>query len=111
MQIAVGPEITRVDLVPIFLQLLNDTQIDVKKAAASRVCDFCRNLYSSVAFGASPSDSKARKILNEIDFIVMTSILPIVKELVMDANEQVRMALSSVIMRFSPILGKQRYLN
>ncbi|MBN3286731.1 2AAA phosphatase, partial [Polyodon spathula] len=38
--------------------------------------------------------------------VIMTQILPCVKELVSDANQHVKSALASVIMGLSPILGK-----
>ena len=38
--------------------------------------------------------------------VIMTQLLPCVKELVTDANQHVKSALASVIMGLSPILGK-----
>jgi len=55
--------------------------------------DFCANL------------SQANK-----EQIIMTFILPSVKELVSDANQHVKSALASVIMGLSPILGKEKYV-
>ena len=38
--------------------------------------------------------------------VIMTHLLPCVKELVTDANQHVKSAMASVIMGLSPILGK-----
>lgn len=94
MQAAVGPEITKVDLVSAFQSLLKDTEAEVRAAAANKVRDFCENL-----------DAFQRET------IIMTSILPFVKELVSDPNQHVKSALASVIMGLSPILGKQWYVD
>lgn len=40
----------------------------------------------------------------------MTSILPVVKELVADPNTHVKSSLASIIMGLSPILGKHKYV-
>ena len=47
-----------------------------------------------------PSDTREQ--------LIMTHILPSVKELVTDANQHVKSALASVIMGLSPILGKEK---
>lgn len=65
LQKAVGPEITRTDLVPAFQSLLKDTEAEVRAAAANKVKDFCQNL------------DKTHQ-----ENIIMTNILPCVKELV-----------------------------
>lgn len=107
MQKAVGPEITRNDLVPTFQSLLRDTEAEVRAAAANKVCEFCRNLCPGTS-GALSNDPNAAQT-NAVDSIIMTSILPVVKGLVADTNQHVKSALASVIMGLSPILGKQRY--
>lgn len=84
-----GQEITKLDLVPAFQSLLKDTEAEVRAAAAHKVRDFCQNLDSY-----------------QQESIIMTSILPFVKELVADPNQHVKSALASVIMGLSPILGK-----
>ena len=53
--------------------------------------DFCTNL---------PQDAREQ--------IMMTVILPAVKELVNDANQHVKSALASVVMGLSPVLGKDK---
>lgn len=88
LQKAVGPDITRSDLVTAFQSLLKDTEAEVRSAAASKVKEFCANLDKT----------------NQVQ-IIMTSILPYVKELVSDPNQHVKSALASVIMGLSPILG------
>ena len=47
-----------------------------------------------------PSDSREQ--------IIMTHIMPLVKELVSDGHQHVKSALASVIMGISPILGKEK---
>lgn len=89
LQKAVGPEITRTDLVPAFQNLLKDTEAEVRAAAANKVKDFCQNL------------DKTHQ-----ESIIMTNILPCIKELVADPNQHVKSALASVIMGLSPILGR-----
>uniref|UniRef100_A0A8C5BE86 Protein phosphatase 2, regulatory subunit A, beta b n=1 Tax=Gadus morhua TaxID=8049 RepID=A0A8C5BE86_GADMO len=89
LQKAVGPEITKNDLVPAFQNLLKDCEAEVRAAAANKVKEFCENL---------PEDSREQ--------IIMTHILPCVKELVSDTNQHVKSALASVIMGLSTILGK-----
>lgn len=89
LQKAVGPEITRTDLVPAFQNLLKDTEAEVRAAAANKVKDFCQNL------------DKAHQ-----ESTIMTNILPYIKELVADPNQHVKSALASVIMGLSPILGR-----
>lgn len=91
LQKAVGPEITKTDLVPAFQSLLKDSEAEVRAAAAHKVRDFCQNL-----------DSFQKEAL------IMNNILPCVKELVADPNQHVKSALASVIMGLSPILGKHK---
>ncbi|XP_055840215.1 serine/threonine-protein phosphatase PP2A 65 kDa regulatory subunit isoform X3 [Episyrphus balteatus] len=88
LQKAVGPEITRVDLVPAFQCLLKDAEAEVRAAVATKVKEFCSNLDKT----------------NQVQ-IIMSSILPYVKELVSDPNPHVKSALASVIMGLSPMLG------
>merc|ERR1712226_962774 len=89
LQKAVGPEITKTDLVPAFQNLLKDCEAEVRAAAAHKVRDFCQNLDKSVQ-----------------ETVIMSNILPCVQDLIMDANQHVKLALASVIMGLSPILGK-----
>ncbi|XP_062912707.1 serine/threonine-protein phosphatase 2A 65 kDa regulatory subunit A alpha isoform-like isoform X3 [Mobula hypostoma] len=88
LQKAVGPEITKKDLLPVFQNLLKDCEAEVRTAAAQKLKEFCENL---------PKDVRQQIILNQV--------LPCVKELVSDGNEHVKSALASVIMGLSPILG------
>ncbi|KOB66402.1 Protein phosphatase 2 regulatory subunit A alpha isoform [Operophtera brumata] len=90
LQQAVCPELARSDLTQIFQALLKDTEAEVRAAAAGKVKDFCMNL------------DKAHQ-----EHIIMTMILPQIKELVCDANQHVKSALASVIMGLSPIVGRQ----
>ena len=68
---------------------MQDCEAEVRAAAAHKVKDFCLNLDKGVQ-----------------DQVIMTQLLPCVKELVTDANQHVKSALASVIMGLSPILGK-----
>ncbi|KAL1481901.1 hypothetical protein MTO96_015217 [Rhipicephalus appendiculatus] len=69
LQKALGPEVTRADLVLAFQNLLKDCEAEEQ--------------------------------------VIMSNILPCVKDLVSDPNQHVKSALASVIMGLSPILGKQ----
>lgn len=62
LQKAVGPEITKTDLVQAFQMLLKDSEAEVRAAAANKVRDFCQNLDA----------------YNQ-ENIIMTYILPYVK--------------------------------
>lgn len=86
-----GPEITKTDLVQAFQSLLKDVEAEVRAAAANKVKDFCQNLDHA-----------------QQETIIMSNILPYVKELVADPNQHVKSALASVIMGLSPILGKHK---
>ncbi len=94
LQAAVGPEITKADLVQAFQSLLKDTEAEVRAAAATKVKDFCQNL--------DPSQRET---------IIMNNILTYVKDLVADPNQHVKTALASVIMGLSPILGKNKWVS
>ncbi|XP_045608958.2 serine/threonine-protein phosphatase 2A 65 kDa regulatory subunit A alpha isoform [Procambarus clarkii] len=48
LQKAVGPEITKTNLVPILQSLLNDVKEEVRAAAARKVDEFCQNMDPSV---------------------------------------------------------------
>lgn len=74
-----------------FQSLLKDCEAEVRAAAAHKVRDFCQALDPSVQ-----------------ESVIMTNILPCVKELVCDGNQHVKSALASVIMGLSPILGKNK---
>ncbi|XP_069856432.1 serine/threonine-protein phosphatase 2A 65 kDa regulatory subunit A alpha isoform-like [Dipodomys merriami] len=93
LQKAVGPEITKTDLVPAFQNLMKDCEAEVRAAASNKVKEFCKNL-----------SADCREI------VIMTQILPCIKELVSDANQYVKSALASVIMGLSPIPGKDNTL-
>ena len=93
LQKAVGAEITKNDLVTAYCSLLKDPEAEVRAAAASKLKDFCNNL---------PTDTREQ--------LIMSQILPCVKDLVGDMNQHVKSALASVIMGLSPILGKDKYV-
>jgi serine/threonine-protein phosphatase 2A regulatory subunit A len=89
LQTGVGPDITKSELVSAFSALLRDNEAEVRAAAASKIKDFCHQL---------PLDSR--------ESIIMSHVLPCVKDLVNDANQHVKAALAGVIMGLSPVLGK-----
>jgi serine/threonine-protein phosphatase 2A regulatory subunit A len=91
LQKAVGPEITKNELVKAFRDLLRDQEAEVKTAAALKLKEFSDGL---------PKDSR--------ETLIMTMIIPCVKDLVTDPNTHVKSALASKIMGLSPILGKDK---
>lgn len=80
----------RNELVPAFVQLLSDTEAEVRVASAKKVSPFCQFV--------------------EVDKIV-ESILPHVKELSTDSSQYVRISLASVAMQLAPLLGKNETIN
>jgi len=89
LQTAVGPDITKNELVSAFGSLLRDNEAEVRAAAASKIKDFCHQL---------PTDVR--------ESIIMSHVLPYVKDLVNDSNQHVKSALAGVIMGLSPVVGK-----
>ena len=68
---------------------MEDCEAEVRAAAAHKMKDFCLALDKPIQ-----------------EEVIMTHLLPCVKELVTDANQHVKSAMASVIMGLSPILGK-----
>ncbi|KYQ93812.1 protein phosphatase 2A scaffold subunit [Tieghemostelium lacteum] len=83
---AVGPEITKSELVQAFVKLLKDTEAEVRTEASLRITDVC---------GLLPKDTCIR------------TILPCINDLVGDGSQHVRAALAQVIMGLAPIFGKE----
>jgi len=77
------------DLVFLFASLLKDRESEVKAVAASKVKSFSENL---------SEDSREQ--------MIMTTLLPCVKDLVIDPSQHVKSALASEVMGLSPMLGK-----
>ena len=90
LQTGVGPDITKNELVGAFSALLRDNEAEVRAASASKIKDFCHQL---------PIDSR--------EAIIMSHVLPCVKDLVNDSNQHVKSALAGVIMGLSPVVGKE----
>ncbi|CAG9771184.1 unnamed protein product [Ceutorhynchus assimilis] len=88
LQKALEAKTPTMDLVAILHSLLKDNEVDVRAAIASNVKDFCLNL-----------DKQNQET------IIVTNILPCVKDLLADSNQQVKTNLASVL-RLSPILGR-----
>jgi serine/threonine-protein phosphatase 2A regulatory subunit A len=91
LQEAVGTDLTKTELVSAFGSLLKDNEAEVRAAAASKIKDFCHNL---------PADVR--------ETVIMSNILPHVKELANDPNQHVKAALAGVIMGLSPVVGKEK---
>mgnify|MGYP000139612521 CR=1 FL=1 len=70
--------------------LLRDSESEVRAQTSTQLTDFCIAL---------PEEGKIE--------LIMSSILPIVKELVVDQNPHVKTALAGVIMNLAPILGQE----
>uniref|UniRef100_A0A9L0RXT9 Protein phosphatase 2 scaffold subunit Aalpha n=2 Tax=Laurasiatheria TaxID=314145 RepID=A0A9L0RXT9_HORSE len=125
LQKAVGPEITKTDLVPAFQNLMKDCEAEVRAAASHKVKGWCwrpehskwvglRGLEAEPGHQISPPPASLplpTEFCENLsadcrENVIMTQILPCIKELVSDANQHVKSALASVIMGLSPILGK-----
>jgi serine/threonine-protein phosphatase 2A regulatory subunit A len=89
LQKALGPDITKNELVTVFQALLKDNEAEVRAMAAQKIKDFAELL---------PAGSR--------ETVIMNNILPCVKDLVSDTNQHVKTALASVIMGLAPIVGK-----
>jgi serine/threonine-protein phosphatase 2A regulatory subunit A len=68
---------------------MKDCEAEVRATASHKVKEVCENLSADCR-----------------ENVIMTQILPCIKELVSDANQHVKSALVSVIVGLSPILGK-----
>jgi HEAT repeat len=82
---ALGPELTRAELVPAYARLLEDGEAEVRIAAAGKVSSFSRML--------TPP-------------LIVSQVVPRVKELANDSSQFVRAALAGVVMELAPQLGK-----
>jgi len=89
IQAVVGPEIAESDLLPAFVDLLADNELEVRAAAAGQVVKFC---------AALPECSRVDAVL--------TGALPRLQVLVEDPSDHVRCSLASVIMGLAIIIGK-----
>lgn len=76
----------RSELTPNYVRLLRDSEAEVRVAAAGKVSAFS-------------------KFLTPV--LIVTNIIPCVRELSMDSSQYVRAALASVVMELAPVLGKQ----
>jgi len=83
---ALGPGITRSELVGLFVRLLKDSEAEVRGVAAKQV--------TGVSESGVPLD------------MVMSQILPCVEELAGDASQHVRSSLAGVIMALAPVVGR-----
>lgn len=76
LQKAVGPKITKTDLVPAFQNLVKDCEVKVRAVVSCKVKGFCENLSADCH-----------------ENVTMTQILPCIKELISDATQHVQSAL------------------
>ncbi|PPD83076.1 hypothetical protein GOBAR_DD19991 [Gossypium barbadense] len=95
---AVGPEPTRLDLVPAYVCLLRDNEAEVRIAAAGKVTKFCRILNPELAIQHILPCVKVKMLMEHFGYFV--------EELSTDSSQHVRSALASVIMGMAPVLGK-----
>ena len=79
---------TKHDLLPAFVQALGDVEAEVRTAAAGKIPGFAR-------------------LINEET--ILRSIMPRVRELVIDSSQHVRASLSQQISGLAPTLGKPKY--
>ncbi|KAF5308514.1 hypothetical protein FQR65_LT06179 [Abscondita terminalis] len=93
MQNAFGPELTQKHLITIYQQLVQDSEPQVREAAASSIAHFCEILQDTY----EETDVINPSILNQI--------FPLVKILDQDCNTDVKEALSRVITSLSPLFG------
>lgn len=82
---AMGPEITKNELVSNYVALMNDSEAEVRTASALNITQVCQLF---------PKDA------------IINQVLPCVKQLVTDKSEHVRAALAGEIMGLAPILEK-----
>ncbi|KAH8258950.1 hypothetical protein KR038_011071 [Drosophila bunnanda] len=87
---AMGPVITRSDLVPAFQALLKDSEVEVRAAATSGLLNFCAHLHKD----------------DQVE-IIIESFLPCIRDLILDPNPHIKSTLATVIMGLSPFLGAQ----
>jgi len=90
LQAAFGEDLTKQELVPMFAALLKDCEAEVKTASGKKVQSFCENV---------PAASQEE--------VIMGTLLPCVKDLVIDPNMHVKSALAGVIMGIAPLIGKE----
>ncbi len=112
LQKAVGPQLTKTNLVHAFASLLKDPEAEVRAAASNKLkgellsvlvapinpphthpphTEFCENLGEEYRTEA-----------------ILAQIMPCIQTLATDANQHVKSALASVIMGLSPLLGKDK---
>uniref|UniRef100_A0A672SDK8 Serine/threonine-protein phosphatase 2A 65 kDa regulatory subunit A beta isoform-like n=1 Tax=Sinocyclocheilus grahami TaxID=75366 RepID=A0A672SDK8_SINGR len=119
LQKAVGPEITKTDLVPAFQNLLKDCEAEVRTAAANKVKVFCENLLEDSRetiimthiLPCVKCPEVRLNIISNLDCVnevigirqLSQSLLPAIVELAEDAKWRVRLA----IIEYMPLLAGQ----
>lgn len=87
LQQALGADVARSELVPLFSRLLQDQEAEVRTQAALRLPDFGRDF--------EPTDRQ---------LILATNIMPLLAELCTDSSQHVRVAVASVLVQLAPLL-------
>jgi HEAT repeat protein len=95
---ALGPQASREDLLPAFLNLLRDIEPEVRTAAALKVTELTKRIVSLPTLPDGGDVDTGLKL-------AVRDILPIVRELVSDNSQHVRAALASNIMSLAPVVG------
>lgn len=93
--------------------MLKDAEAEVRAAAAGKIKGKCGRFQLVVVqliFFLFFSDFAEKLPITGREQILMTHLLPCVKDLVADPNQHVKTALAAVIMGLAPILGKDKYI-
>eukprot|EP00053_Salpingoeca_punica_P008543 m.76559 g.76559 ORF g.76559 m.76559 type:complete len:581 (+) comp14642_c0_seq1:206-1948(+) len=93
LQSSLGPNVTKVDLVPILGRLLGDQEAEVRTQASFRISDVAVNLP-----------------LPDRQVVISTNILPRLAELCVDGSPHVRVAVASAFINTASVLGSEKTL-
>ncbi|RKO96657.1 ARM repeat-containing protein, partial [Caulochytrium protostelioides] len=98
---AVGEDIVRDDLIAVFVNLLKDSEAEVRTAAAGQVPGFGALIKRQ---GAAAVEGTAEP--NPGETAILHDILPCVKDLVTDGSQHVRSALATHVSGLAPLMGR-----
>lgn len=90
LQAALGPDVSKSELVPMLVRLLQDPEAEVRTQAGLRLPDIGVNMTSA-----------------DRQVVLTTNILPHVTQLCADTSQHVRAAVASVLVSLCPVLGKE----
>jgi serine/threonine-protein phosphatase 2A regulatory subunit A len=94
LQDALGADLSRSELVPLYSRLLQDQEPEVRTQAALRLPEFGRDF--------DAADRQA---------ILVTNIRPFLEDLCADSSQHVRVAVASVLVALAPLLGRDASLS